>query len=110
MDEAAQCDRVALIQKGEILDINTPQNIVNSFSHKLFALKCDNMYELNIESQTNKNTHSAYLFGETIHWVAKSEECKMNFISEINAKNFKNFEILQIQPSIEDCFMELMTK
>jgi len=32
MDEAGLCDRVALIQNGKILSINTPQGIVDSFS------------------------------------------------------------------------------
>ena len=39
MDEAGLCDRVALIQNGKILSINTPQGIVDSFSKPLWAVK-----------------------------------------------------------------------
>jgi len=31
MDEATRCDRIALIQSGEIIKINTPENIISNF-------------------------------------------------------------------------------
>src|SRR5689334_18863982 len=39
MDEAGMCDRVALIQSGKILSINTPQGVVNEFGKTLLAVK-----------------------------------------------------------------------
>src|SRR5215510_11491102 len=42
MDEASLCDRVALVQSGKILSINTPQGIVNEFGKPLIAVKVDN--------------------------------------------------------------------
>src|SRR5436853_3610962 len=44
MDEASLCDRIALIQNGKILSINTPEEIVKSFPNKLYKIKADNMY------------------------------------------------------------------
>ena len=46
MDEASLCDRVALIQSGKILSINTPQGIVDSFGKKLLAVKSNDMLHL----------------------------------------------------------------
>ena len=38
MDEANLCDRIALIQKGEILSIDTPAQIIHSFPVPLYAI------------------------------------------------------------------------
>src|SRR5207253_9671344 len=39
MDEAALCDRVALMQDGKILSTGTPHNIIQSFGNTLLAVK-----------------------------------------------------------------------
>src|SRR6478736_2037998 len=49
MDEAGLCDRVALIQNGKILSINTPQGIVDSFPKPLWAVKSSRMLPLLID-------------------------------------------------------------
>src|SRR5882757_2279037 len=46
MDEASLCDRVALLQSGKILSINTPQGIVEEFGRTLLAAKSSNMLQL----------------------------------------------------------------
>lgn len=43
MDEATLCDRVALMQNGKILKIDTPQNICNSFPEDLYEVKTENI-------------------------------------------------------------------
>ena len=45
MDEAMRCDRVALIQNGKILSIDTPQKIREGFSRKLFMVKASEKYQ-----------------------------------------------------------------
>jgi ABC-2 type transport system ATP-binding protein len=46
MDEAMRCDRVALIQRGKILAVDTPGNIRSGFSRKLFSVKAPEKYRL----------------------------------------------------------------
>ena len=43
MDEAMMCDRIAMIQKGSIMTIDTPQGIIDKIPQKIFAVKADNM-------------------------------------------------------------------
>src|SRR6187397_493005 len=43
MDEAGLCDRVALIQNGRILSINTPQGIIGEFKKPIIAARASNM-------------------------------------------------------------------
>src|SRR6478609_977740 len=46
MDEASLCDRIALIQNGSIMSLDTPQNIIKSFPKQLFAAKAKDIYQL----------------------------------------------------------------
>ena len=110
MDEAALCDRVALIQKGKILDINSPKNIVKSFPFKLYGVHSKNIYHLNNHLNSLKETHSAYLFGESIHWTLNDKYSANDIINRIKENNFDDVSINTIEANIEDCFMELMTK
>src|SRR5688572_28621876 len=46
MDEAALCDRIALVQNGEILSLNTPHGVIDAFQYSLLAVKDVNMLPL----------------------------------------------------------------
>ncbi len=46
MDEALRCNRIALIQSGKILGIDTPAKIRDSYSQKLYAVKHPEKYKL----------------------------------------------------------------
>lgn len=111
MDEATLCDRVALIQKGDILEINTPQKIIDKFDRELLSISSDNMYQLINDLRNYKNTHSIYPFGQELHYTDKQTKASQNEITEyLTTTENKNVLINKIQPNIEDCFMALMTK
>src|SRR5687768_2467187 len=67
MDEASLCDRIALIQTGKILSIDTPGNIITSYPGKLYKIKSDNMYDLLKDLNKHEGTLSCYTFGEYLH-------------------------------------------
>src|SRR6187431_1596442 len=46
MDEAYLCDRIALIQNGKILSIDTPEEIVKQYPKTLYAIKAARMSKL----------------------------------------------------------------
>ena len=39
MDEASLCDRIALIQEGRLLSVDSPNKIVQTFPHRLFSIR-----------------------------------------------------------------------
>jgi len=110
MDEAALCDRVALLQNGKILSIASPEEIVAEFPHKLFGVKAKKLYQLNELLKLEDQVHSTYLFGDNIHLVLQENVSIEMFIEKIKAENFNDLEWESISPGIEDCFMELMHK
>jgi ABC-type multidrug transport system ATPase subunit len=109
MDEARLCDRVALIQKGEILSINTPEGIIDEFKKPLWAVKADEMFSLMNTILADPLVESCYSFGQYHHVVFKSDKNNREELEKITAKgNFSGVEIHAIKPGIEDCFMALM--
>jgi ABC-2 type transport system ATP-binding protein len=108
MDEASLCDRIALIQNGHFLKIDTPDNIVSQFADKLWAAKSDNMHKLLEDLRENKLVKSAFAFGDSVHVTVSREQLSMNSLSDyLIGLGHKNIEIHTIEPTIEDCFMEL---
>ncbi len=109
MDEASLCDRVALIQKGEILSINTPKGITKDFKKPLWSVKANEMFRLMNAIKENTEVESCYPFGQYHHVVFISQENVKEKLEEIARKgNFTDFEVQLIEPNIEDCFMALM--
>lgn len=108
MDEAALCDRIALIQDGEILEIDSPQNIVNHFPKKLYNVSANKMYAL-IESLKNyEHQYSVYPFGEFVHYTDQREDFNLKELQAyLEANSLTNVEIEITKPTIEDTFMEL---
>lgn len=98
MDEASLCDRIALIQDGEIMRIDTPERIVAGFPDKLYAAKSDNNYHLLNLFKKRNDVKSCYIAGEFLHVIFNTEK----------PPAIENAEIHAVQPNIEDCFIQLM--
>ena len=73
MDEASLCDRVALIQSGKIMSIDTPAGIVKQFGKKLLAAKSADMLALLKVLNDQEQVENAYPFGEYHHMVLKND-------------------------------------
>ena len=109
MDEASLCDRVALIQKGKILEIETPETIVKSYPNPLWAVKSSDMYHLESDLQSFEKAVSVYRFGDSIHLTVDDESVKDSDIKNfLKDKGQENIVVEKTNANIEDCFMALM--
>ena len=110
MDEALLCERIALIQEGKIMSVNTPANIINEYPGKLYALKSENIYRLLKDIREHENVESSYPFGEFLHVTLKQESPgTMDQLKDYaRNKGHQQFEMKNIDPTIEDSFIRLM--
>ncbi|WP_278036125.1 ABC transporter ATP-binding protein [Flavobacterium nitratireducens] len=110
MDEAALCDRIALIQKGEILKIDSPENIVTTYDKKIYNIRTKNMHQLILDLKKYPNQYSVFAFGEHIHYIDQNKDFDTkaleNYLSE---KQHSDITISIAKTSIEDVFMDLTT-
>jgi ABC-type multidrug transport system ATPase subunit len=129
MDEASLCDRIALINKGEFIGIDTPQNIIANFTDTLFSVEGDNMYQLLLDLRKNPMVKTCFAFGDTLHVVlateaepqpnakkqkaesrrqkAESDEKNLTLLHSYALTVSNNVIVKQIEPNIEDCYMKL---
>ena len=109
MDEASRCDRVALIQKGKILDIDSPQGITKKFPLDVFAIKSEQMQKLRADALQIENAESVFGFGEFLHLTMEKENSSGEKIEmQLKKMGHANPEVKMIEAGIEDCFMHLM--
>jgi len=111
MDEASLCDRVALIQQGKLMDIDTPQAIIDKLPGRMFAISSSKMYAILLELQKYNRALSAYPFGDSVHLHVIDTTFKTSDLeSYLSEKGHSGYEIKEINAGIEDCFMYLMEK
>src|SRR4051812_21492962 len=67
MDEANLCERIALIQNGKILSLDTPSNIIKKYPDELFAVSSDDMIGLLNTLRKTNYIKSCYAFGSSHH-------------------------------------------
>ncbi len=108
MDEAALCDKVALIQKGRLLSIDTPQGIVHSFGKELYAIKGANMIGLLKHLQLDPTIDSVYPSGVYHHLILPETVRIEDMVRSLREAGLQDIEWKTITPTIEDCFMDLM--
>ena len=106
MDEASRCDRIALMNEGKILGIDTPENMVKAFDLPLYGVKAKNMFALLEEVRKQPGVLNCYPFGEMHHLVAdasfNADDMKKTLV------NVEGFCIEPVVPTIEDMFIKLM--
>ena len=110
MDEAGLCDRIALIQNGKLMKISTPAGVVSEFPFELYAIRSHDVYQLLSDLKEYPGSISVTAFGQSAHLSFIKEEINRTTLFEFLAKKgHQSVEIEKINPTIEDCFMELMT-
>lgn len=108
MDEAVQCDRIALIQEGQFLTIDTPDNIINAYTQTLWAVRSDKMHRLLTDLRGIKGVKTAFAFGENHHATVDPSVLTIDSLREqLDALGHRNIVIEAVEPTIEDCFMNL---
>jgi ABC-type multidrug transport system ATPase subunit len=109
MDEASLCDRIALIQDGRFLTIDTPEKITENYPDELWAVASDEMSKLLKDLRINPAVKTCYAFGDT-HHISLNTDASLtpeSLLLYLKEKGHQNIDIQAIKAGIEDCFMEL---
>ena len=111
MDEAALCDRIALIQHGKILSIDTPENISNSYPDAVFEVKAGRTSAVLKALENFDQKKNVYAYGEFVHVTFDKNEIssESKIIEYLKKEGFENIEIIPIKASIEDSFIRLLS-
>lgn len=108
MDEAILCDRIAFIQNGGILKIDTPENIRTAFPYQLFAIKTNSTYKVMTELRSDERVNSSFAFGDSIHVTFKNPTDEKAVENFLKSKGNNDVSVETIQPTIEDSFIQML--
>lgn len=110
MDEANRCDRVALMQTGKMLAIDTPTGITQSFTQPLWAVGSARLYPLLLALRQHPAAGSVQPFGEFLHvTLVDSQQTDIQpLLADLRTAGFSDVEARRIAPEIEDRFIDLM--
>jgi ABC-type multidrug transport system ATPase subunit len=110
MDEAMRCDRVALIQGGQLLSVDDPHKIKEGFSRKLFSARAPEKFKLINALREYPETVSAYAFGDSVHITFRKNEFDESLFEHLKRAGIENATVSESEAGIEDRFLELMNK
>jgi len=111
MDEAAKCDQIALIQKGQILRIASPETISLGYEGRLLKIKSANTYALIRALRKHPKVASCYAFGEFLNVTLTDKDYDWHQMgSELREQGFDDLVIGETTADIENVFMQLLSQ
>lgn len=107
MDEATRCERIALIDKGKILRINTPAGLVAGLDENLYNASASQMFDLLTRLRELPEVEDCYTFGATLHVVADKSFDPDEAKRKLSESGLNDVEIYPAKGDIEDLFIKL---
>jgi ABC-2 type transport system ATP-binding protein len=113
MDEATRCDRIALMQRGKLLAVDTPDAITRSFNRPLLAIRSGERYRALLTLREYPHTFSVFPFGEVLHFTDQrtdipTPQLEREVIGFLAGRGLPGVTAVPIDASIEDSFMAYM--
>lgn len=109
MDEAILCDRIALIEGGKILSVETPDDTVKKYPGKMFAVHSVNMHRLLKDLRAYPDTLSCFTFGDSMHLTFREDNDSnaANLTAYLIDKGHQDLGVEEIKAGIEDYFIRI---
>ncbi len=111
MDEAERCDRIALLQEGQLMEVDTLEAIIQKYDRPLLAVRARDRYRLLQDLRNFPETVSCFAFGADFHVALESgKEAEGKLKEYLDDRDHRLLRLEWIQPTIEDTFIFLMEK
>lgn len=110
MDEAERCERIALINKGRILDVNTPEKLIEGMDKNLYNVSAKDMYPLLEALRALPDVKDCYTFGATLHIVTTDGFNSDDAVRKLRQEGLEDVRIWPAKGNIEDLFIKLADK
>ena len=112
MDEAEYCDRIALIYRGEVIAIGSPEELKTKFMQEdVLEVASDRPQDAMVELDRLPGVNEVALFGKGLHVVSaagEAERLSMAIRAHLEGHGFTVSRVEKIIPSLEDVFVSLI--
>ena len=107
MDETERCGQIALMNKGRILDVNTPARLIEGMDKNLYNASAADMYPLLKALRALPDVEDCYTFGATLHVVARDNFNPDAAVAKLRLDGLADARIYPARGNIEDLFIKL---
>lgn len=107
MDEAERCEYVALMNRGKILDVNTPKKLMEGLGRNLYNASAKEMYPLLEALRSMPDVEDCYTFGATLHVVATEAFRPEVAVNRLRQEGLTDVRVYPAKGNIEDLFIKL---
>ncbi len=110
MDEAEYCHRLALIYRGKVIALGTPEELKRDLaSHALLALDSSDALESMKALEGQPGIYEVAVFGGGLHVTVDDPQAAMRVIrSRLGERGIEIRSLEPIQPAMEDVFVGLI--
>jgi ABC-2 type transport system ATP-binding protein len=111
LDEAERCARVALMNKGKIMVVDTPQNIRDQMLGEVVEIVCDQIRAAASVLKAGGQVRDVQAIGDRLNIVV--DDAKRDFPGIERALRQENIHIAEsrvVSPSLENVFISLMSR
>ena len=110
MDEAEYCDRIAMIYRGEMIAIGSPEKLKReTMQEDILEVYCDSPSDAMTLLEELEEVKEVALFGKGLHVVVDKAKEGENALRRALTASFMQIESLEIvTPSMEDVFVSLI--
>ncbi len=109
MDEAELCTRIAFIDKGRIVAVDSPARLKEKFPYHLLELRGEFTHPSIIKDISG--ILDTYFYGDKFHLVIDSfRASRENVIQGLKERGIPGEAVKEIPPSMEDVFVSLVQK
>jgi len=108
MDEAERCNRIGLMYNGQIMLINTPDELKRQMVGEVIEIWCDQTYKANTYLRAYDMVKSVRMFGDRLLVLLRSEADLDEIRSILVSKGINVRDINRVRPGMEDIFVSLL--
>ena len=110
MDEAEYCDRLAMIYRGELVAMGTPEEMKSRYMPTdILGLECPEPFVVLQKINEIREVKEAALFGRGLHLSVQEAEKALPIIADFLIGSKLSYTRLeQIKPSLEDVFVSII--
>jgi ABC-2 type transport system ATP-binding protein len=111
LDEAERCSRVALMNNGKVMVVDTPQNIKGLMKGEVVEIVCDQIRQAARVLKADPQIKDVQAFGDRLNIVMENSKRDFpNVQKHLNSEQIQVQEWRVINPSLENIFISLMTR
>ncbi|MDD2447747.1 MAG: ATP-binding cassette domain-containing protein [Tissierellia bacterium] len=111
MDEAEHCNTIGFIHYGNLLSLDTPNNMKKyAIDGDIIEIKVDNTLKTIEVLEEKENVREAAVYGAGIHVLVEADSAINDLEQHLINNKIKYSSIEKVRPSLEDVFVFMVNK